>query len=440
MEQTQIAAPAPRGAERPRGADCAPQPARAKAPAQSDDGATTATAGGFPALLAALAPPAGDRAGPDLAGSAAVGAALDGGPGQAPDGAAIAAWQALFFGQCAADGAAARAVGTASDPPGAPNGQSALATGFARIGKAQGLVAETARIDGAADLTSAAPQRAPGSTPRGAAQMLAAQRAAQSLATGLTPGAGATPAWRAPQAAQQLSGADCASAAPWETGESLALDTWVAVHPAQAEPTGPSPLPLPPLSPLPMGARSQALPNAAAQAMARAPDVDTGRSAAATDTGAASAWPGAGVADDAALYSAPQQQRADRQALADQIAWRIDHDNQSAELTVQPDGQPLQVSLSLSGKQAHVAFRSDQAQTRELLDQGMAQLGDLLRSQGLELAGMSVDTAAGDGGAASADANPGGAGARSDQTVARLPADRPARGTAAGVHAIDLFV
>ena len=84
-------------------------------------------------------------------------------------------------------------------------------------------------------------------------------------------------------------------------------------------------------------------------------------------------------------------------ALAEQVTYWVNQKVQSAEMTVSRDGQPVEVSVTLSGNEAQVAFRSDQEQTRQLLDASMAQLSEMLRGQGLVLSGASVGTSARDG-------------------------------------------
>lgn len=86
--------------------------------------------------------------------------------------------------------------------------------------------------------------------------------------------------------------------------------------------------------------------------------------------------------------------------LAEQVTYWANQKSQNAEMTLNRDGQPLAVTVSLSGNEAHVSFRSDQEQTRTLLDQSMAQLSDLLRGEGLVLSGMTVGTSGGQGTAA----------------------------------------
>jgi flagellar hook-length control protein FliK len=81
--------------------------------------------------------------------------------------------------------------------------------------------------------------------------------------------------------------------------------------------------------------------------------------------------------------------------LAEQVTYWANQKTQNAELTLNRDGQPLAVSVALSGNEAHVTFRSDQEHTREMLDQSMAQLSELLRGEGLVLSGMTVGTSAG---------------------------------------------
>lgn len=129
--------------------------------------------------------------------------------------------------------------------------------------------------------------------------------------------------------------------------------------------------------------------------------------------------------------------------VAEQVAYWVNQKTQNAELTLQRDGHPVEVSVSLSGNEAHVSFRSDQQQTRELLDQSMAQLSDLLRSEGLVLSGMSVGTSAhgSEGGGETGQQRPR-EGARQAQVVSAVPAGATslARGGGALDRAVDIFV
>ena len=75
-------------------------------------------------------------------------------------------------------------------------------------------------------------------------------------------------------------------------------------------------------------------------------------------------------------------------------------DMKNAEMKLDGFGEsPVEVSISVQGNQAHVAFRTDEAQTRLALEDAGATLKDMLSKEGLNLAGVSVGTsdAGGDG-------------------------------------------
>ena len=84
--------------------------------------------------------------------------------------------------------------------------------------------------------------------------------------------------------------------------------------------------------------------------------------------------------------------------VAEQVAYWVSQNIQNAELTVEHAGHPVEVSVALTGKEAHVTFRSDQGQTRELLDASVDQLRELLGREGLELSGVTVGHSGGQGG------------------------------------------
>lgn len=128
-------------------------------------------------------------------------------------------------------------------------------------------------------------------------------------------------------------------------------------------------------------------------------------------------------------------------ALAEQVTYWVNQKTQNAEMTLTRDGQPVEVSVSLSGNEAHVTFRSDQEQTRQMLDDGMAQLSDMLRGQGLILSGASVGTSARDGQSRGGEAQQGTDSrtgqarvVAADSTTERKPAGVDGR------RALDVFV
>lgn len=116
--------------------------------------------------------------------------------------------------------------------------------------------------------------------------------------------------------------------------------------------------------------------------MSAVPTADNSRDTAATTFNA----------DLSGAASADAAQRAAEDQIAEQVAYWVHQKTQNAELTLDRDGQPVQVTVSLTGNEAHVAFRSDQIQTREMLDGSVAQLRELMQAEGLQLAGVTVGT------------------------------------------------
>lgn len=134
-------------------------------------------------------------------------------------------------------------------------------------------------------------------------------------------------------------------------------------------------------------------------------------------------------------------QAAMEEQLAEQVAFWVHQKTQSAELTLDRDGQPVEVTVSLTGNEAHVTFRSDQADTREMLDTTVAQLRDLLQSEGLQLSGVTVGSSGGQG-ARDGDASRGDArqGARQATVQAAGAAGPAARAQQVTDRAVDIFV
>ncbi len=77
--------------------------------------------------------------------------------------------------------------------------------------------------------------------------------------------------------------------------------------------------------------------------------------------------------------------------VAQQVNYWIGRDVQSAELKLDGLGHsPVEVSISLQGREAHVEFRAEQIEARQIIEQAMPQLKALLQSEGLALAGVSI--------------------------------------------------
>ncbi|MDR0226259.1 MAG: flagellar hook-length control protein FliK [Burkholderiaceae bacterium] len=120
--------------------------------------------------------------------------------------------------------------------------------------------------------------------------------------------------------------------------------------------------------------------------------------------GAAHAGQQAGqqAGQDASAFAQPQGSDAApaserEQEISEQVAFWVHNKSQNASLSVEHEGRAIQVQVSLQGNEAHVRFGSSEAQAREWLGQGAEQLRELLQAQGLQLAGVSVDTGAAGG-------------------------------------------
>lgn len=436
--------------------------ARTRSTAQAPDDAHSAAPSGFLALLAAL----GDAAAPGDAGPldlpSAGAAPADGLPADAAkdalDASALAAWQGLLAPDAAvrgdADGAAAgqgtglriavqdgTAAGSGMPGAGAQAGANPLAAGVPGVdGLPQGMVAETAMLDASADLKGGAPQAGAAAFGRAFSRMQTAlaQRAdSAEMSLGRA---------RAGDVALPTQGHHMAAVATVQAAsERMAAGLPVAGAADRSAAAG--------AGDLVANGAAMAGDLLAAAAPARGGEAAGNGGRPGEGRGDGGAWfdngggvapvePGAAV-DGAAAFGDPAQAGTEDQ-VAEQVTYWINQKTQNAELTLNRDGQPVEVSVSLSGNEAHVTFRSDQPQTRDMLDRSMAQLSELLRSEGLVLSGMSVGTSAGQReNAADPERQGRRDGSRQAQVVAATPVGMasPLRGGGgAPDRAVDIFV
>ncbi|MDR7308898.1 flagellar hook-length control protein FliK [Rhodoferax saidenbachensis] len=79
--------------------------------------------------------------------------------------------------------------------------------------------------------------------------------------------------------------------------------------------------------------------------------------------------------------------------VAEQVTYWIGQDVQKAELKLDGLGvDPVEVSISMQGNEAHVSFRTDELQARDALEHASTHLKELLGRQGVVLSGVSVGT------------------------------------------------
>ena len=89
----------------------------------------------------------------------------------------------------------------------------------------------------------------------------------------------------------------------------------------------------------------------------------------------------------AAPITSPEMQ------VAEQVTYWVSQNVQNAELKLDGLGQsPVEVSISVQGKEAQITFRTDEAATRGVLEGASAHLKDMLQREGMVLTGVSVGT------------------------------------------------
>ena len=127
--------------------------------------------------------------------------------------------------------------------------------------------------------------------------------------------------------------------------------------------------------------------------------------------------------------------------LADTLSYWVSQGVQKAELKLDGFGaEPVEVSISLANGEAQIGFRTDRADVREVIEGAMSHLKELLASEGLVLAGVSVGTAGQDRAGAQAQRERAGVRQKGISLVepdVALAAPRP-RGVSG--RAVDLFV
>jgi flagellar hook-length control protein FliK len=144
----------------------------------------------------------------------------------------------------------------------------------------------------------------------------------------------------------------------------------------------------------------------------------------------------------AAPITAPEMQ------VAEQVTYWVSQNVQNAELTLDGLGQsPVEVSISVQGKEAQINFRTDEAATRGVLEAASAHLKDLLQREGMVLSGVSVGTSGGrdasgdSSGAARRARHAARQGAIAPLQVGGVTAPETGRRVAAGAgRSVDLFV
>lgn len=106
------------------------------------------------------------------------------------------------------------------------------------------------------------------------------------------------------------------------------------------------------------------------------------------------------------VSGAPEVVPATDAFVAEKVSYWISNNVQNAEMKLDGVGdRPVEVSIRMQGNEAHVAFRTDELQTRAALESASEHLKNMLQREGLVLSGVSVGTS-GTGDSGPQDRNP----------------------------------
>ena len=151
---------------------------------------------------------------------------------------------------------------------------------------------------------------------------------------------------------------------------------------------------------------------------------------------------GSRVSASAALASTQTQSL--ESMVADTVSYWTTQGVQNAELKLDGFGdEAVAVRISLKGDQAHIGFRTDQPEIRQMLEGALAHLKEVLKSEGLVLAGVSVGSS-GQNGAGAQEQRDRADSRQSGQASLITPDDGPVPGrqriNPAVGRALDMFV
>lgn len=127
--------------------------------------------------------------------------------------------------------------------------------------------------------------------------------------------------------------------------------------------------------------------------------------------------------------------------VADKVSYWVAQGLQTAQLKLDGLGsEPVEVSISLKGDQAHIGFRTDQPEIRQILEGAAAHLKHLLTGEGLVLAGVSVGASGQDGKGAQEQRSRPGTRQVNVVTTDVAPTESQQRVLPSVGRAVDLFV
>ncbi len=107
--------------------------------------------------------------------------------------------------------------------------------------------------------------------------------------------------------------------------------------------------------------------------------------------GAVTASTGGTSVDAPVLPVAPDSGLTTEMQVAEQVTYWVGRGARDAEISVEGlTENPIHISIALQGQEARVAFRAEQEETRQVLQDSVPHLKELLEREGLALADVSV--------------------------------------------------
>ncbi|MDO8262405.1 MAG: flagellar hook-length control protein FliK [Gallionella sp.] len=127
--------------------------------------------------------------------------------------------------------------------------------------------------------------------------------------------------------------------------------------------------------------------------------------------------------------------------VADTVSYWVTQGVQNAQLTLDGfGGESVEVNISLKGDEAHIGFRTDQPEIRQILEGAVAHLKELLSNEGLVLSGVSVGTSGQDDAGAQEQRNRPDARQAAIVTKDAVPTENLRAVNPSVGRAVDLFV
>lgn len=126
--------------------------------------------------------------------------------------------------------------------------------------------------------------------------------------------------------------------------------------------------------------------------------------------------------------------------VADTVSYWVTQGVQNAQLKLDGfGGESVDVSISLKGDEAHIGFRTDQPEIRQMLEGAVAELKELLANEGLMLSGVSVGASGQEGAGPQEQRHRPGVRQANIVATEAAPTEKPRSANSSVGRTVDLF-